>query len=174
MPAIADRECARFRNRNLTPATGGVSHRGGWVQIKPPAWLGRYREHEPSQYSLGHSSPVSVTADYTQSPFGLWRATVTALVGVVADRPIRSVTGSDAHETVHAVLEQLEALAVELDADLATIHQLEGDSTAFTELALREGFVSAWPESTEQPSRAAARGTYLSDSSRLLFRASGK
>ncbi len=84
--------------------------------------------------------PVAVIAEYTQSPVGPWRATVTAQVGATADRVSRSVSGHDAHETLHAVREELDLLAEELDADLATFHQLDGDSAAFAALALREGF----------------------------------
>ncbi|QGK69972.1 hypothetical protein GIY23_10955 [Allosaccharopolyspora coralli] len=84
---------------------------------------------------------MAVTAEYTQSPLGLWQATVTVEVGESGDdRLACTVTGGDAHEAVRAVRDQLDVLADELNADLATVHHLDGDPAAFAALAAREGF----------------------------------
>lgn len=88
----------------------------------------------------GASAPQVVHAwvDYRQTPFGPWRAELR-----FADEPadVFPFDGPDAHETMHEVLDYLEAYTDRTGQGVATAHSLNGDTQAWFELAQQAGFV---------------------------------
>ncbi|MGH3674030.1 MAG: hypothetical protein ACRDSH_25900 [Pseudonocardiaceae bacterium] len=83
-------------------------------------------------------SPLPVRVDYRTPPGGSgWLATITA-----PDVPPRTMSGTNAHETLHSVLEQIAQLANQQSRPVLTVHTLYGSPTAFMEHAHQRGFLS--------------------------------
>lgn len=83
-------------------------------------------------------SPLPVRVDYRTPPGGPgWLATITA-----PDVPPRTISGTNAHETLHSALEQIAQLANQQARPVLMVHTLYGSPTEFTELAHQRGFLS--------------------------------
>lgn len=79
--------------------------------------------------------PLPVLADYRETPYGRWVATL-----VAADRPAQKVWASTAHDCLHLVLDALADLAQAVHRPLATLHTQEGDTRRWAETAAAGGF----------------------------------
>jgi NifU-like protein involved in Fe-S cluster formation len=82
--------------------------------------------------------PLSVVADYRFSPFG------TGCLATIAapDLPARTVHGTDVHDALHLVMDEIGDLAAGQHRAVLTMHTLAGDAQAFAEIAEREGFAA--------------------------------
>jgi hypothetical protein len=81
---------------------------------------------------------LPVIADYRFSPFGpACLATIT-----MPDRPIRTVYGTDVHDAMHVVMNEIGRLANGQHQSVLTIHTLDGDAQVFAEIAERDGFAA--------------------------------
>lgn len=111
---------------------GDASHWLGWVSYAD----GMSRPQRPR--GIDEPEPVEVVADYRNSPFGPGcLATITA-----PDVALRTVRGDDVHDALHRVMEAIEELAHEQQRPLLTMHTIDGNPIAFSELAKRHGFVN--------------------------------
>ena len=92
----------------------------------------RVRGHQDDD---GRRELLPVVVDYRPTPFGTW-------VGVleIPGHPARLVQASDAHQALHAALDQLKVIADETGRALATVHLLNGDAEAWAQLAVDNGF----------------------------------
>jgi hypothetical protein len=83
----------------------------------------------------GRRELLPVVVDYKPTPFGTW-------VGVleIPGHPARRVQASDAHQALHAALDQLKVIVDETGLALATVHQLNGDPEAWAQLAVENDF----------------------------------
>lgn len=71
-----------------------------------------------------------MVADYHRQPTGVWRATVT-----LNDDMVRILQAADPGGALSGVLDELEVIANEINAPLATLHTLDGDPQAWLDLA---------------------------------------
>jgi hypothetical protein len=79
---------------------------------------------------------LPIVVDYSPTPFGTWLGVLN-----IPEQPARRVQAADAHQTLHAVLDELEIIADETRRNLATVHQLDGDPEAWARLAVEKDFV---------------------------------
>ena len=93
----------------------------------------RVPAHHPDNERL---ELLPIVVDYIPTPFGTWLGVLN-----IAGHPARRVQAADAHQALHAVLDELEAVADETGRNLATVHQLDGDPEAWAQLAVENDFV---------------------------------
>ena len=79
---------------------------------------------------------LPIVVDYSPTPFGTWLGVLN-----IAGHSARRVQAADAHQALHAVLDELEVVADETGRNLATVHQLDGDPEAWAQLAVENDFV---------------------------------
>ncbi|GAA3063125.1 hypothetical protein GCM10010464_29340 [Pseudonocardia yunnanensis] len=82
-----------------------------------------------------------VLVDYHRSPLGAWTAVVDP-IGL----PPASLDSATAHDSFHNAMYLINALSDEVTASISTMHCVDGDPTAWVELASQEGFLDCISE----------------------------
>jgi hypothetical protein len=96
----------------------------------------------PIPRCLGSEEHIVATANYRPSALGPGYFTVLSVEG----EPVTTTLhGADVHAALHAVLDSLEEVADRRRCPLLTVHRLNGDPAAFTELAQAEAFTACVP-----------------------------
>jgi hypothetical protein len=121
----ATRCCEVCAARNV----GGLPHSGVRSRAKSRA------RRRPA---VSTTEPLLVVADYRFSPFGTGCLATLAMPKL----PARTVYGTDVHDVLHQVMDEIGRLADEQHRGLLTMHLLNDDPRAFAEIAHRDGFES--------------------------------